>query len=1060
MGVIMYIPTEIIDNSNENNLINFFIDALNLYPNTNLDIATAFFNIEAFSMIKEHFGNLKSFRLLLGTPPGINSKITLGDLLLNEIKEEIEGFDLIKENSKTIEVFIKFLKQNNVQIRLYEKFLHGKAYIFDDLVVIGSSNFTSAGLTRYGELNTWAGTSKAVYTRNEWFEKFWIDSNDFKNELIKILEESRFGSKEYSPYDIYIKTLYELQKDDILKDDIISSNLPETKVNLAEFQEDAITRIWTRLQKYGGCMVADSVGLGKTWTAKKILEKIGYYERKNVLVICPAQLREMWKTELKKIDVKENVISQEDLGSKDFIQKAKKAVGGQLDTIELVVVDESHNFRNPLSNRWENFFTLVNDHVAVVKRPYMLFLTATPINNTHWDLYQQIILLVLGDRTAFIKENIKDLFLFFKKAENNPSILNDLLNEISIRRTRDYIINNYPDAYINIELPNGEIKEEKIIFPRRNLENIVYKLDDAYKGLYKEISDLITEKLTMAYYKILEYRVDGVLTEEEIMTLGRMIGIGGIFRTILLKRLESSIESFKISVSKHVNFLKDLKIHLDDGKLLTKKAFHKYLMILDDELNDSPLITELEDFNKDLYDIERLFDDIDKDINIFNQILEKINSIKPADDSKLIVLKEKLIELSKTGQIVLFTYYADTLNYIFQEIRNDNRFKELKIEGVSSSGMTGKSPSKRSKIVQDFHSKEIDILMSTDVLSEGQNLQSAKYLINYDLHWNPTRMIQRAGRIDRIGSPYNEIFVYNFFPEDELEELLKLVQKLQGKIIEIDESVGLDQTVLGEEIHPKVFGIIRRIKNKDSKVLDELEKDAYAGGEKFYQPLKDFLKDKGVEELKKIPNGVYSGLKDNKISGIFFYYKYSEDFNYWYLYDLQENSMLKNKTAIIDYISCNKNKSRSIPNFFERVYEINLKVFENIKDTYTEIYWDQTQSPKIAELVTSRSTKFIVNMIDDIDSQIIHYLDEFPNDKSVKESWKTKKDKLICIYPSKRRLKELRRLWREYKVHRNWKMTIENINDFLKDKKDLDNKILLKPFDKNKLKLIAIDFIS
>ncbi|EQD31870.1 Snf2 family RNA helicase, partial [mine drainage metagenome] len=200
----------------------------------------------------------------------------------------------------------------------------------------------------------------------------------------------------------------------------------------------------------------------------------------------------------------------------------------------------------------------------------------------------------------------------------------------------------------------------------------------------------------------------------------------------------------------------------------------------------------------------------------------------------------------------LFTYYADTLNYIYSEIMKDGRFSKLKIEAISSSGITSKSPQERETIIKQFFEKRVDIILSTDVLSEGQNLQTAKFLINYDLHWNPTRMIQRAGRIDRIGSPYKEIFVYNFFPEDELEELLKLVEILQNKIIGIDEAVGLDQTILGEEIHPKVFGIIRRIKGKDEKVFAELEKDIFGGGEIFYQPLKDFLKNKGVDELEKI----------------------------------------------------------------------------------------------------------------------------------------------------------------------------------------------------------------
>ena len=353
--------------------------------------------------------------------------------------------------------------------------------------------------------------------------------------------------------------------------------------------------------------------------------------------------------------------------------------------------------------------------------------------------------------------------------------------------------------------------------------------------------------------------------------------------------------------------------------------------------------------------------------------------------------------------------------------------------------------------------------MSTDVLSEGQNLQTAKYLINYDLHWNPTRMIQRAGRIDRIGSPYKRIFVYNFFPEDELEELLKLVEILQNKIINIDKSVGLDQTILGEEIHPKVFGIIRRIKGKDSKLFVELERDAFGGGEKFYQPLKDFLKKKAVDELEKIPHGVYSGLKKNKIKGIFFYYKYGNDFHFWYLYDISTGSIMTNKTEIIDFISCKQNKERIIPNFFEKIYEVNKIVVEDIERTYTEIELSQTQDSKIKELSKSRSTSFVKKMIDEVEIQIDSYLNDFPDDDSIDKFWEPVKNKLISIPPTKKRLQRLRKIWKQYnpktKGDGDWKKMIKKLGNFLIEK-GIFRKNIVEPFDKSKLKLITIDLIS
>lgn len=1049
----MPIPKEIIDNSEGNKLVTFLNDILKENSKSNFDIATAFFNIQAYAMVKDNLKGLKRFRLLLGRAPEIISEKTLGEELLSVVKGEIEGFELTKEKELTVKDFIEFLKRESVEVKLFEKFLHGKAYILDNLIIVGSSNFTAAGLTRYGELNSASLKSQADYTRKEWFEKFWNESRDFKGELIELLENSRFGNKEYLPYEIYIKTLYELQKDDIKaeKKKEKDTGLPPTKVNLAEFQDDAIPRIKSRLEKYGSILVADSVGLGKTWIAKKVLELIGYYERKIILVICPAQLREMWRSELKKINVTENILSQEELATEDFLTKAKKCVGGKFEDVELIVIDESHNFRNPLSNRWENFFALVNDHISKKgTRPYMVFLTATPINNTIWDLYWQIMLLVSMDRRAFIKENISDLFDFFKEADKreNPSLLNDLLNEISIRRTRDYIKKNYPDAYIEID---GN--KQEIIFPERELDNISYELDKTYKGMYKWISNIVTEELTMAYYKLLKYKKAEKLTPEEELVLGRMMALEGIFRTILLKRLESSVQAFRMSVSNHIKFLNKLKKYMLQGKLLTKKSFNKYVMGVDEELED--FVEELEKLNLSDFRKDDLLNDIDKDIGLLNQILNKIKNITAEEDAKLKVLKEKLLTLSKKEQIVLFTYYTDTLDYIYGNTANTKQFSKLKIEEIS--GKTGTKA--RERIVKDFMNKKVDILMSTDVLSEGMNLQSAQMVINYDLHWNPTRMIQRAGRIDRIGSPFKTIYVYNFFPETELEELLRLVQILQNKIARIDKSVGLDQTILGEEIHPKVFGIIRRIIKKDSSVLVELERDAFGGGEKFYQPLKDFLQKRGMEDLEKIPFGVFSGFKKNEISGIFYYYKYGKDFNFWYLYDVTTGELIKNKTQIIDFIACPPHEKRDIPDFFNRIYEINNLILEDIKKSYKNLEQKLTVDSILVELSRDRSAKFVSKIIREIEQEIDDYLLEFPEEKQIEDFWEPVKNKLISIPYTKKRLSALRKIWRTYKKNQNWKRLIKNLTDFVWEK-GVQVKEPIEPFDSNKLKLIVANLIS
>ncbi|RJP58928.1 MAG: hypothetical protein C4549_03015 [Deltaproteobacteria bacterium] len=1046
------IPKKIIDNSDVK-LSTFLNSVLEEIPDTQFDIATAFFNIQAYALVKENIQGVKGFRLLLGKAPEILSGTTLGNVLLKMIREEVEGFDLSKEKDTLVKEFIVFLNKENVEVRLYDKeFLHGKAYIFDQLVVVGSSNFTPSGLTHNTELNSVSLESEAEYVRTHWFDKFWNQAADFKAELINFLEASRFGTKEYTPYEVYIKSLFELQKEDIVHEDVIEREeeyRPSSKVNLAEFQEDAVRRIFTRLKKYRACMVADSVGLGKTWIAKRIIEEFGFYKRRRFLIICPAQLREMWRNEVKDLILAESILSQEELASADFLEKAKKAVGGNLEEVSLIVVDESHNFRNPLSNRWENFFTLMIDHITKGKeRPYILFLTATPINNTIWDLYWQVMILILMDQRAFLKEGISDILKFFKDIDKqgDPTLLNDLMNEISIRRTRDYIKQNYPDA---------EINGSKIIFPERILENIEYNLDRAYQGLYSDISQTIGEKLTMAYYRLLEYKKVEKLSKAEEMALGRMIALEGIFRTILLKRLESSVEAFRKSVANHVGFLERLKLYLEKGKLLTKKTFYKYVSNLDEETAEE-FLEELEDINLEDYEKEKLIGDIEKDIELFNEMGKKVDTINAEADAKLKELKKRLLELSKKGQVVIFTYYADTLDYIYQDVSTDPLFSKTSIEKISGRITSAR---RRSEIVDNFMSGKTDVLMSTDVLSEGMNLQKARYLINYDLHWNPTRMIQRAGRIDRIGSPFKQIYVYNFFPEEELEGLLRLVEILQNKIRNIDNSIGLDTTVLGEEVNPKVFGIIRRLQEQDETVFDDLEKEAFGGGEKFYQPLMDYLREKTVRELESIPLGIYSGLK-REIKGIFFYYKYGDDFHFWYLYDLLTGKMIKNKTKILDYISCPPEETRVIPDFFEKVYEVNTEIVKEIEATYKEVEQREAVDPTLGELTSDKSKKFVSSIIREMDLRLDEYLMDFPEEKEIEKKWEEIKEKLLSVSLTKKRLQNLRVLWRDYKNgHKNWKRLLKDISEFLEGKLSIEREEI-EPYDSQFLKLITIDFVS
>jgi len=1041
----MFIPKRIIDNS-EITLASFINKAIE--EGGNLDLATAFFEVKAYKLVRESFTRLSRLRLLLGKAPELSPKRTLDEEITRRLKEELETLPLTKKDEEVVKELIHFLEKPGIAVKLYEKdFLHGKAYIFDRLVVVGSSNFTTAGFTKNTELNLVGLEDEAQYVREKWFSRLWAEARDFKEELIEELKRSRFGFKEYTPYQVFIKCLYELYREELeemLKWGVDGGWHPPSKVDLAEFQEDAVRRALSRLKKYGGVLIADSVGLGKTWIAKKIIEEYGFYQRRRFLLIIPAQLREMWERELKEINLPSPILSQEELAYPDFERRAKKAIGGNLAEISLVVVDESHNFRNPYANRYENLFSLLeiigNENK---EKPNTVFLTATPINNTPWDLYWQLNLLLQNER-AFAHEGIENLFLFFKEEidkKQNLAALGDVLNEISIRRTRDYIRRNYPEA---------EIKGEKVIFPERVLENIEYELDAAYQGMYREIADTITEKLSMASYRVLEYKKEEKISPEEKDAIQRMGALVGIFRTVLLKRLESSVEAFRRSIASQIEFLKKHKDYLKGGRYLTKDYFNRYIVNLDEEKMEE-LEEKLEPIELADYDSKRLFADIDKDINLLSDILNRIGGITPEKDAKLVTLKRKLNQLLGEGQVVLFTYYADTLRYLFRDLSLSPDFKNVPLEAIS--GDT--PPKKRAKIVDDFMQGKVKLLISTDVLSEGMNLQKAKFVVNYDLHWNPTRMIQRAGRIDRIGSPYPEIYVYNFFPEKELEELIRLVEILQGKIRKIDEAVGLDQKILGEKIHPKVFGVLRRIREKDATVLDELEETIYGGGESFYQPLREYLKEHPPEGIAELPNGIHSGLRRG-VRGIFFYYQYrteTETHHLWYLYDLAKERFIKLKSEILSYISCSPEELRVIPNFFDKVYEVDQKVREDIEAIYRRAELEAKR------LIPSELPREVKRIKDILAIEVDEYLKQFPADEALSEEWEEMRKKLFTIRWTKQRVRILRRFLREYKRTNKFQRLFSEVRKFVFSLPASKEELTIR-FNPEKLRLIAIDFIS
>lgn len=1013
----------VIDNTSHR-LADVLNELLRAHPVQAMDIATAYFTIRGYAHLQDAMQELASFRLLIGAEPETGSDVGMrlpaarfGRLLRQDLNQQ--GYS--EATLQLVEDLIRYLRRESVAVRLYlghppeesgtSDFLHAKAYLLyggqgagRPLVdrinpiagVVGSSNFTGPGLTRNHELNTlhkavldaadvideharaevaWQFASppqgeiagedrrliksevgaRAIIDLTGWYNDQWALSRDFKQELIDILNESKFGEHEYTPYEVYLKALYEYFRDDL------GGELPDTTrtaVELAEFQEDAVRRARRILAQYDGVMIADSVGLGKTWIGKRLLEEYAYHLRQKALVICPASLRSMWQNELRSATIAADVISQEELGREEF------DIYPYAD-VDVVLIDESHNFRNKNTNRYQQLERLLSANGTRGRdgaRKKIILLTATPINNNVYDLYHQINLFTGGDRSYFAAAGIGDLRRYFLAARQAATDyqatveLFNLLEEVVIRRTRPFIRDAYPKA---------TIAGREITWPDRQLRTTGYDLEASYQGIYNQIVEHI-EGLRLAHYNLEAYKRPEI--QQDDLELGRQSALVGIFRTGLLKRFESSVEAFRISIRRALEFIKTFNEYLADGRLLDSANFKEALKYLERENDEDfslphSLAEELDaqaeagraleglaSLDISQYDLRALQSALGHDIDALTEIWIAIRDITPDKDAKLQRLKEVLSEELRGKKVLIFTHFRDTARYLGAQLAGETgaAFREAAGSPLIKRIDGGTAPADRDRVVQAFAPRaglrediagtddEIDILISTDVLSEGHNLQDAGVLLNYDLHWNPTRMIQRAGRIDRLGSEHDVLWVYNMIPEDSLEDLLGIVERLNEKIGTINEAGFLDASILGEMVSPRNFNTLRRIRDEDNAVIEEQEAFAeLASSETLLRELQQQLAtEQARETFSELPDGIHSGLQRGGKRGVFFYFTApgrSEETrqHFWRYYDVRTGEVLDNRLLIANRIKCQPDTPRFIPTEVD-IFDVQERVIESI----------------------------------------------------------------------------------------------------------------------------------
>lgn len=995
---------------------------------------SAYFTMYAYSALKKELDKIDEMRFIFTTPSFSKNKdkeareyeIVNNNIFGNEfelkLRNEMTQSAVAKDCAKWLKdkVEIKSFKEPNVaQPRMIH--VHNKSE--EDIVINGSVDFTTDGLGITGsnraDFNNFMAGEEFTDSQLLSFDTLWNNEmvlTDVKDKLLKQMEvmyEENSGEFIYfkSLYHIFYNYLDELDEDNIVKK---GNKLKETKIwnTLYQFQQDAVIGAIDKIEKYNGCILADSVGLGKTFTALAIIQ---YYELRNdrVLVLVPKKLRENWT--IYTLNDKRNIFA-EDRFRYDVLNHTdlsrERGFSGNIDlktinweNYDLVVIDESHNFRNnpAVKDRVTRYQRLMNNVIKQGHKTKLLMLSATPVNNKMNDIKNQIAFITEDKDNALEEIGISSINHTLKNAQaifNQWSKLDDntrtgekfvdmmdldyfkLLDTLTIARSRKHIEKYYDLAEIG-EFPNrlDPINESSDIDIKKEFPTL--------NEINNEIERLNLSVFSPFLYILPQKREDYAKKYDIAIGEGKSVfkqtdrekSLIQLMRINLLKRMESSIHSFKLTIEKLLfkinktlekidnisEYNEDIDISLIDPEEdeYDELMFGKKTKVL---LQDMDLIKWKQDLKLDKEKLEFLFAQA-KEVDCLRD--EKLADLKKVISNKI---ENPINEDNK--KILIFTAFADTAKYLYENISqwifdnyglytalvtgsgdNKTNLKAVRNTDIDEI-LTSFSPiSKNRNIINPEMTEEIDILIGTDCISEGQNLQDCDYLINYDIHWNPVRIIQRFGRVDRIGSKNKDIQLVNFWPNIELDEYINLKGRVENRMVMVDVSATGEENIIVN--NDKIMNDLEYRKNQLEKLKDQVidledVSDAISITDLTFNDFKielmEYMK-KHRKELDNAPFGIYSIVPAGEFEpGVIFLLrqvkgvKESKDKNAltpYYLVYISEDEEVK-----LNYI-----QSKKILDYYQKLCSGKKEVFRNLVESFDRETDNGRQMDKYSQLL-------------------------------------------------------------------------------------------------------------
>ena len=802
------------------------------------------------------------------------------------LKEEIENSN---ENDNRLEIgirkFIEFVQTDcqdpamdkayngngkKLEIRAYPtKNIHAKVYIGKfkpedrdyGFVITGSSNFSESGFVANREFNVELRNKRDVLFAENQFNQLWKESVDISEDFVDTIQNKTWLNDQIKPYELYLKLIYEYLEEDINLADEFEPFLPDGFMKL-KYQNQAAIQAKKILETYKGVFLADVVGLGKTFITALLLQQL----QGRTLVVCPPVLKDYWKDSLFDFGIRSFEV--ESLGKLEHIIKK------DLERYDYIVVDEAHRFRNESTQSYANL-------LDICRGKKVILVTATPLNNTVDDIFAQLKLFQAPKNSTIPGiPNLEKYFSNFrtrlgKLEKNDPDykklikevsddIRNSILRYVMVRRTRTDVMTYFKQ----------DMKMQGLTFP--NLDNpqkIVYKYEGELETIFNHIIKKLQEFTYARYTPLLYYIGNKTLSEFERQ---QQRNVGGFMKGILVKRLESSFHAFRQSIDRFITSYEKFIAMYQSGTVYISKKVDVYDLIESDNVERLEEFVEEDKAQKyDSKDFRKEFiDKLEFDLSILREI--KILWANVNTDPKLESFIKELKSTAelKKNKLVIFTESKETGDYIYEALQDEFNGKVMFYSSTGGRHTDKKLMSNhtvsRDIITANFDPKskeqkdDLRILITTDVLAEGINLHRSNVLINYDLPWNPTRVLQRAGRVNRLGSKFPKVHIFNFFPTTQSDEHLGLEVNITNKIQMFHDILGEDAKYLsdGEE-----FGSQELFNTLNSKTAYTGE-DGEGDSELKYLELMRKIRDDQpglFEKIKNLPKKARSGFKKDDL---------------------------------------------------------------------------------------------------------------------------------------------------------------------------------------------------